>query len=230
MTERDATPHGITVLDIHDGRWALWQVSATTMNGPLRATSTNAVVTDGFDEKAFLSLTYRRPVLLTARAGQVCTEPIILEAAPFDPEQFIADCDAWINLLQGMFWAENDRRAEANAENARRRKEAKAAGAPAVEYKRLAPLKDIDWPGAPPASSWSTDTDSPEPVTVEALRVANGCARLLNFWLDIETDRTRKTRQSYLNGIGGPVVRRWPEPVPTTAEKATQTDPVLVSA
>lgn len=150
MTERDATPHGITVLDIHDGRWALWQVSATTMNGPLRATSTNAVVTDGFDEKAFLSLTYRRPVLLTARARQVCTEPIILEAAPFDPEQFIADYDAWINLLQGMFWAENDRRAEAKAENARRRKEAKAAGAPAVESKRLAPLKDIDWPGAPP--------------------------------------------------------------------------------
>ncbi|MCC5781838.1 hypothetical protein CRM73_02555 [Kocuria sp. CCUG 69068] len=230
MAEKDPTPHGITVLDIHDGRWALWQVSATTMNGPLRATNTNAVVTDGFDEKAFLSLTYRRPVLLTARARQVCTKPLVLEAAQFDPEEFIADCDAWIDLLQGMFWAENDRRAALNAENARRRKEAKAAGLPAPESKRLAPLKDIDWPGVPPASSWSTDTDSPEPVEIEALRVANGCARLLNFWLDIETDRTRKTRQTYLNAIGGPIVRRWPEPLPTTADEATQTDPVLVSA
>ncbi|KUG51719.1 hypothetical protein AVL61_15880 [Kocuria rosea subsp. polaris] len=229
MAQEDTTPHGITVLDIHGGRWALWQVSVTTMTGPLRAMNTNAVVADGFDEKAFLSLTYHRPVLLTARARQVCDVPVVLEAAQFDPEEFIALCDSWVDLLQGMFWAENDRRAALNAENAQHRKDAKAAGRPAPEYQRLAPLKDIDWPGVPPASSWSTDTESQEPVTVEALRVANGCARLLNFWLEIEADRTRKAR-TYLKGIGGPQVRHWPQPTPSAAAESAETDPVLVPA
>lgn len=229
MAQEDTTPHGIAVLDIHGGRWALWQVSVTSMTGPLRAMNTNAVVSDGFDEKAFLSLSYHRPVLLTARARQVCDVPMVLEAAQFDPEEFIALCDSWVDLLQGMFWAENDRRAALNAKNAQHRKAAKAAGLPVPEYQRLGPLKDIDWPGVPPASSWATEAGARDPVTVEALRVANGCARLLNFWLEIEADRTRKTR-TYLEGIGGPDVRQWPRPTPGAAAESAETDPVLVSA
>lgn len=226
MAQEDTTPHGITVLDIHGGQWALWQVSVTTMSGPLRATNTNAVVTDGFDEKAFLSLTYHRPVLLTARAGRVCDEPMVLDSTRFDPEEFIGLCDSWIDLLQGMFWAENDHRAALNAKNAQHRKDAKAAGLPVPEYKRLAPLKDIDWPAVPLASSWVTDVESPHPVTVESLRVANGCAGLLNFWLEIEADRTRKTR-TYLKGIGGPKMRQWPQPTLVAATEDAEKGPVL---
>ena len=221
MPPVDTTPRGVTVLDIHAGQWALWQVSVTTIEGPLRATSTNAVITDGFDEKAFLSLAYQRPVLLTARAALVCTEPMVHEAPQFDPESFIEKCRAWTDLLQEKFWAENDRRVALNAEKARDRKEAKAAGLhdPDPEYKRLAPLKDMDWPAAPPTGSWTTEGNSTEALNVEALRVANGCARLLNYWVEIEVERTNK-RRTYFEGVGEPTVRRWPVPISSDVEEA----------
>ena len=62
----------------------MWQVSANAMRGPLRATSTNAVVTDGFDERVFHSLAYKRPVYLTARARKHCNEKVVLDAPQFD--------------------------------------------------------------------------------------------------------------------------------------------------
>lgn len=202
---------GIAVLDIHDGQWALWQVSVNAFTGPLRATATNAIVSDGFDQNAFRSLTGDRQLLLTTRANAKCTEPQVLEAPRFSPNAFIADCRSWMDMLQDLFWAENDRRVAYNLAKVQERKEARAAGLPALEYKRQAPLLDIDWPASPPSSVWESKIDCVEPVRSEALRIANGCVRLLNYWLDLEADRTRRTR-TYFNGAGGPAVRMWPVP------------------
>ncbi len=211
VTDTDSVMHGIAVLDIHGDRWAIWQVSAVALTGPLRAAPTNAVVTDGFDERVFQSLAYKRPVYLTARARKHCTEDTVLKAAQFDPDVFIEDCRSWVDLLQDMFWAENERRAAYNTTTVKARKEARLTGAPIPDYQRQAPLLDIDWPAPPLASTWESAADCVEPVNQEALRVANGCIRLLNYWLDIENDRLRKSR-TYFNGVGGPLVRSWPVP------------------
>lgn len=216
MDTSDAATRGIAVLDIHDGSWALWQISTNSFAGPLRATATNAVVTDGFDEKAFHSLTYSRPLLMTARARQKCTEHTVLDAPGFDPAGFLNECRSWVDLLQSMFWAENERRAAYNTQKVQQRQEARKAGTTLPGYQRQTQLGDIDWPAPPPASAWETDTDCGDPVNREALRVANGCIGLLNYWLEIEADRTRKARK-YFNGIGGPAVRHWPVPAPDPA-------------
>jgi hypothetical protein len=218
MSESEAVVHGIAVLDIHEGRWAIWQVSALALTGSLRASATNAVVTEGFDERVFHSLSYKRPVLMTSRAQKHCTEPVVLEAPAFDPDVFVSDCTSWVDLLQDMFWAENDRRASHNAAKVKARKEARAAGEPLPEYQRQAPLLDIDWPAPPAASAWESTVECVEPVNKEALRVANGCIRLLNYWLDIENDRLRRSRK-YFNAVGGPSVRSWPVPAATAGEQ-----------
>ncbi|WP_146065722.1 hypothetical protein [Arthrobacter pityocampae] len=209
MSTIDATSHGIAVLDIHDGRWGIWQVSAVAFTGPLRATATNAVVSDGFDERAFRSLTYKRQILLTARAEQACDEPQVFDAPMFDPDTFVAHCTSWVDILQDMFWQENDRRAAYNRTKVAERKAARSAGQVPPDYQRQAPLLDIDWPACPDPDVWKTSKGCTDPVNAEALRVANGCIKLLNFWIDIENDRLRKSRK-YLNGAGGPTVRPWP--------------------
>lgn len=217
MSSSEAVMHGIAVLDIHDDRWAVWQVSAVALTGPLRAAPTNAVVTDGFDERVLHSLTYQRPVYLTARARKHCSEDIVLGAPQFDPKVFIADCTSWVDLLQDMFWAENERRAAHNTATVKARKEARATGAPLPEYQRQAPLLDIDWPAPPLPSAWESAVDCVDPVNQEALRVANGCIKLLNYWLDIENDRLRKSR-TYFNGVGGSSIRSWPVPAASIGE------------
>lgn len=218
MSSSEAVMRGIAVLDIHDDRWAVWQVSAVALTGPLRAAPTNAVVTDGFDERVLHSLAYQRPVYLTARARKHCTEDIVLGVPQFDPEVFIADCTSWVDLLQDMFWAENERRAAYNTATVKARKEARATGAPLPEYQRQAPLLDIDWPAPPLPSAWESSVNCVDPVNQEALRVAHGCIKLLNYWLDIENDRLRKSR-TYFNGIGGSSVRSWPVPASSMGEK-----------
>jgi hypothetical protein len=206
-----AVPHGIAVLDIHDGRWALWQVSVNSSSGPLRASSTNAIVTDGYDRAAFDCVAYNRPVLLTERAQIACSEQYVLDSVKMNPETFLGDCDSWVTSLQQLFWDENDRRLAHNLLLTERRKAAKATGALVPETKRLAPLKDIDWPAPPPSSMWESDPACTEPASEEALRIARGCIRLLNYWLDIESDRTRKNR-SHFHGAGT-AIRTWPIPV-----------------
>lgn len=217
MPVSEAVVHGIAVLDIHEDRWAVWQVSSLALTGALRASATNAVVTDGFDERVFRSLSYKRPVLLTSRARKHCTEVTVREAPEFVPEVFVSDCTSWVDLLQDMFWAENDRRAAYNADKAKARKDARAAGEPLPEYQRQAPLQDIDWPAPPLASAWESTVECLEPVNQEALRVANGCIRLLNYWLEIENDRLRRSRK-YFNEVGGPTIRSWPVPAAAAAE------------
>ncbi|MEC3853888.1 hypothetical protein [Paenarthrobacter ureafaciens] len=212
-----ADVHGIAVLDVHDGCWAVWQVSTASLTGSGRAGSTNAVVTDGFDERVFRSLTYNRPIFLTSRAQKHCQERVVLEATAFLPEEFLADCASWTDYLQGLFWAENDSRREYNANMAAARKEAKAAGLPLPEFQRRAPLQDIDWPAPPLQSVWESSPACEDPVTVEALRVANGCIQLLNYWQEIESDRLKKSR-SYFKEAGGPVARPWPSQAPAPVE------------
>ncbi|WP_157356959.1 hypothetical protein [Arthrobacter sp. U41] len=214
MPTSETVVHGIAVLDIHEDKWAIWQVSAMSLTGSLRASATNAVVTDGFDERAFRSLSYKRPVLLTSRARKHCTEAVVLETPEFDPEVFVSDCTSWVDLLQDLFWAENDRRASHNSHKVQARKKARAAGEPLPEYQRQGPLQDIDWPAPPLPSVWASSVECVEPVNTEALRVANGCIQLLNYWLEIENDRSRASRK-YFNGVGGSAVRSWP--VPATA-------------
>lgn len=216
MPTSEAVVHGIAVLDIHENRWAIWQVSAMSLTDSPRASATNAVVTDGFDERVFRSLSYKRPVLLTSRARKHCTETVVLEASAFDPKVFVRDCTSWVDLLQDLFWLENDRRAAHNADKIQARKNARAAGEPLPEYQRQGPLQDIDWPAPPLPSVWASTVECVEPANREALRVANGCIQILNYWLEIENDRLRASRK-YFNGIGGPAVRSWP--VPATALK-----------
>lgn len=209
--------HGIAVLDIHNGRWAVWQVSTASFTGSGRAGSTNAVVTEGFDERGFLSLAYNRPVILTSRAQKHCQESVVLAATAFVPEEFIADCTSWIDYLQGLFWAENDSRREYNASVAKARKDAKTAGLPLPDFQRRAPLQDIDWPAPPLPRFWESSLACEDPVNVEALRVANGCIQLLNYWQEIESDRLKKSR-SYFREAGGSVLRPWPTPSPKTVD------------
>ncbi|AOY74201.1 hypothetical protein ARZXY2_4702 (plasmid) [Arthrobacter sp. ZXY-2] len=211
--------HGIAVLDIQDGRWAIWQVSTASITGSGRAGSTNAVVTEGFDEGVFLSLTYNRPVFLTSRAQKHCQERVVMEATAFVPEDFLADCASWTDHLQELFWAENDSRREYNASMAAARREAKASGLPLPDFQRRAPLQDIDWPAPPPARVWESSPACEDPVNVEALRVANGCIQLLNYWQEIENDRLKKSR-SYFKEAGGPASRPWPTPAPKLVNHA----------
>lgn len=211
MGAQIAVPHGIAVLDIHDGRWALWQVSVNSSSGPLRASSTNAIVTDGYDRAAFDCAAYNRPVLLSERAQIACSEEYVLDSVRMNPETFLRDCDSWVSSLQHVFWDENDRRLDHNVLLTERRKAAKATGAPLPETKRLAPLQDIDWPAPPPSSLWESDPACTKPAPEEALRIARGCIRLLNYWLDIESDRTRKNRPHFHGA--GTAIRTWPMPV-----------------
>ena len=210
MSAHIAVPHGIAVLDIYDGQWALWQVSVNSAGGPVRASSTNAIVTEGFDAAAFDCISYNRPLLLTERALIVCREQPVLDAIRLQPDAFLRDCEHWVSSLQQIFWDENDRRLAHNLQNSADRKAARAAAAPLPETKRLAPLVDIDWPAPPPPSAWESDTACSESASSEALRIAKGCIRLMNYWLDIETDRTRKNR-IYFHGAGI-AVRAWPVP------------------
>ena len=205
-----AVPHGVAVLDIYDGRWALWQVSANSATGPMRASSTNAIVTDGFDAAAFDCVSYNRPVLLSERALIACDEQRVLDSARMKPEVFLQDCESWVSSLQQIFWDENDRRLAHNIQVSEARKAAKAEGALVPEMKRLAPLQDIDWPAPPPSSAWESDSGCTKPASEEALRIARGCIRLLNYWLDIESDRTRKNR-SYFHSVDN-AIRPWPSP------------------
>lgn len=216
MPSTDLAVHGIAVLDVLEGRWAIWQVSTPPMTGSARAASTNAVVTDGFDERVFRSLSYKRPIIMTARAQKHCQEDAVLEATAFEPDVFLADCASWIDRLQDLFWAENENRKDYNASMAKARREAKAAGGTLPEYQRRAPLQDIDWPAPPHAAAWESSPDCEDSVNKEALRVANGCIQLLNYWLEIENDRLRKSR-TYFKGIGGPALRPWPEPASDVA-------------
>jgi hypothetical protein len=217
MPTANTAVHGIAVLDIHDGKWAIWQVSTAQITGSGRAESTNAVVTDGFDERVFRSLSYQRPVVMTSRAQKHCQEQAILEAPTFEPDAFLADCSSWIDLLQDLFWAENENRNEYNAGMTKARKDAKAAGRPLPQYQRRAPLQDIDWPAPPHPHVWESSPDCDDPVNKEALRVANGCIQLLNYWREIENDRLRKSR-SYFYGTGGLSPRAWPESATKVAD------------
>ena len=210
MGAQIAVPHGIAILDIHEGRWALWQVSVNAAGGPMRASSTNAIVTDGFDGAAFDCVSYNRPLLLSERALAACREQRVLDSVRLKPEVFLQDCESWVAALQQDFWDENDRRLAHNLQLSADRKAAKAAGAQVPDTKRLAPLQDIDWPAPPPSSAWESDPACTKPVSEEALRMARGCIRLLNYWLDIESDRTRKNR-SYFHDAGT-VIRPWPIP------------------
>ena len=160
----DTAPFGVAILDIHDGEWALWQVSTDRAKGPMRAIATNAVVSTGFDEKAFRSLAGDRQVLLTARAKNKCTEPLVLEAVPFSPSDFLDLCSTWVDMLEDLFQAENLRRTEFNSAKVQERKDARAAGQKPGEYKRLAPLTGVDWPLPPPSSLWESQIDCTEPV------------------------------------------------------------------
>jgi hypothetical protein len=205
-----AVPHGIAVLDIHEGRWAWWQVSMSSAGGPLRASPTNAIVTEGFDGAAFDCVSYNRPVLLSERALIACREQRVLDSVRLRPDIFLQDCESWVSALQQTFWDENDRRLAHNLQLSADRKAAKAVGAPVADTKRLAPLQDIDWPAPPPSSAWESDAACTRPVSEEALRIARGCIRLLNYWLDIESYRTRKNR-SYLHDASTRI-RPWPSP------------------
>lgn len=211
-----AAPHGISVLDIHAGKWALWQVSTHSAGGPVRASATNAIVTDGFDARAFDCVTYNRPILLTERASAACSEQRVLDTVTLQPHVFLQDCESWVSSLQQKFWDENDRRLVHNAQIAEERKAAKTAGTPLPTTKRLAPLQDIDWPAPPPSSLWETDPDCIETASSEALRISKGCIQLLDYWLGIESDRTRKNR-AYFHEAGTDI-RSWPTPAQETRQ------------
>lgn len=224
-----AVPHGVAVLDIHDGRWALWQVSVHPTGGPMRASSTNAIVTDGFDAAAFDCVSYNRPLLLSERALIACDEQRVLDSARMKPKDFLRDCESWVSSLQQTFWNENDRRLAHNVQVAEDRKAARAAGLLVSDMKRLAPLQDIDWPAPPPSSVWESDPLSTKSASEEALRIARGCIQLLNYWLDIESDRTRKSRPYFHRA--GAAIRPWPspakEPIPGLQTDIRQSEPPL---
>lgn len=212
MDSVEAEPYGVVVLDIHEGIWALWQVSVDGSKGPLRATATNAVVSRGFNESAFRSLSGDRQLLLTSRAEKECTVPLVVESVRFVPEAFTTMCVSWVDMLEDSFQAENLRRSTFNSDMARERKDARAAGAETKKYMRKSPLVGVDWPVPPPISAWKSDAGCTEAAVGEALRIANGCIRLINYWLDIEANRTHRGR-SYFKGVGGNKVRAWPVPV-----------------
>ena len=174
----------------------------------MRASSTNAIVTDGFDGAAFDCVSYNRPVLLSERALIACQEQRVLDSVRLKPEVFLQDCESWVSALQQTFWDENDRRLAHNLQLSADRKAAKATGALGPDTKRLAPLQDIDWPAPPPSSVWESDPACTKPVSEEALRIARGCIRLLNYWLDIESDRARKSRPYFHDA--GTAIRPWP--------------------
>lgn len=209
MNRVESAPYGVAVLDIHDGIWALWQVSVDGSKGPMRATPTNAVVSNGFSESAFRSLSGDRELLLTSRAEKECTVPLVLESIRFVPDIFIATCASWVEMLEECFQAENHRRRTFNSDMARERKEARAAGTKLKGYARKSQLVGVDWPVAPPTSAWISDVDCTEAAVGEALRIANGCVRLIDYWLDIELHRTHRSR-AYFKGVGGDRVRAWP--------------------
>lgn len=201
---QDGQPFGIAVLDVYESKWAIWQVSVDSFYGRLQASTTNAVVRDRFERGEFESLVGNRQLLLTPRATTVCAEDDVVGPDLFDGQHFAELCASWIELLDGMFLAENERREEEN----QRRKEAKQRGT-GGPYTKLAPLLDLGLPGLPSESLWTSTSSCVEEARVEALRVANGCVNLLNYWLDIETARTRKNR-TYFKGVGGPEIRIWP--------------------
>lgn len=211
MKIQDEPPYGIAVLDVYQNQWALWQVSVDSFYGRLRASTTNAVVRDHFIREEFESIVGNRQLLLTVRAAAVCAPDDVTGPELFDGHQFTNACAAWIDALDGMFSEENRRRMEEN----QRRKQAKRAGLPGP-YTTLAPLLDPGWPGAPDEADWTSAASCSAGATAESLRLANGCVRLLNYWLDIEAARTRKNR-AYFNGLGGPEIRLWPTKIPEAA-------------
>lgn len=208
---QDGPPFGIAVLDVYQDQWALWQVSVDSFYGRLRASTTNAVVRDRFIREEFESVVGNRQLLLTPRATAECPPDDVAGPEPFDGHQFINACASWIEALDGLFLQENARREEENE----RRKEAKKAGLPGP-FTKLAPLQDIGWPGMPAETEWTSEPTCQAEARFEALRMANGCVRLLDYWLDIEITRTRKNR-AYFNCLGGPDIRLWPTQIPEAA-------------
>ena len=213
----DKQPFGIAVLDVHQDEWVLWQVSVDNFSGRLRASKTNAVVRDCFNRDEFESLVGNRHLLVTPRAEGVVSIGAIQGPSRFDGHDFVSVCESWIDHLDELFRAENERRL---AEN-KLRAEAKKSGELPGPYKKLSPLVDPGWPGAPAASAWSSDPTCEVDAVTEALRLANGCVRLLDYWLDIEVARTKKSR-TYFDGVGGPEVRTWPSPLPEEIHKKQQ--------
>lgn len=208
---QDVSPFGIAVLDVYQNQWALWQVSVDSFYGRLRASTTNAVVRDHFNRDEFESLVGNRQLLVTPRAAAECPAETIAGPVVFDGHHFTNVCASWIDVLDGMFLAENGRREEENE----RRKEAKKLGL-SGPFTKLAPLLDVGWPGMPAEKEWTSQPDCKTEARLEALRLANGCVRLLDYWLDIEIARTRKNR-AYFNGLGGPDIRLWPISAPVNA-------------
>lgn len=214
---RDRQPFGIAILDVYQGQWALWQVSVDNFSGRLRASKTNAVVRDRFNRVEFEALVGNRHLLLTPRAEATVPDEAVEGPTRFDGQGFVSACESWIDRLDGLFLAENERRAAENKLQA----EAKKSGLIAGPYKKLSPLQDPGWPGAPAPSAWSSDLACDVDARTEALRLADGCVRLLDYWLDIEVARTKKNR-TYFNGLGGPELRIWPSPLPEEESRRKQ--------
>jgi hypothetical protein len=210
----DRAPLGIAVVDAFQDDWAFWQVSVSAFNGPVRAEATNAVTSHGFDKNAFESLSWNRPVLVSARARAGYDNSDLADVEKADMGQLLESAYSWTNHLQDLFWQENDRRKRMNQVAVQQRKEARQRGeAVPAKYNRLTRLQDIDWPAPPPADLWSSHELSTESPRSEALRLARGCVSLLNYWLEIERERTKKNRK-YFSDTGGPNIRLWPVPAP----------------
>ncbi|GAA1917232.1 hypothetical protein GCM10009688_22880 [Arthrobacter gandavensis] len=210
-------PFGIAVLDVYQNQWALWQVSVDSFSGRLRASKTNAVVRDRFNRAEFEALVGNRHLLMTPRAEVFVPEGAVDGPTRFSGEDFVSMSESWIDHLDGLFRTENERRLAENKAQA----EAKKSGQITGPLKKLSPLQDPGWPGAPDTSAWSSDLGCELDARAEALRLADGCVRLLDYWLDIEVARTKKNR-TYFHGVGGPEVRTWPSPAPEEDSSVNQ--------
>lgn len=107
-------PLGITVVDSYRDEWAYWQVSVSTFNGPATTVATNAVTGIGFDKTAFRSLSWNRPVLVSARAHRAYDNSAVEDAEHVNMDELLEQAYSWTNYLQDLFWRENDRRTDAN--------------------------------------------------------------------------------------------------------------------
>lgn len=215
----DIVPRGITVVDVEDDVWAYWQVSISSFNGPPRAVNTNAVVSTGFDKRSFESLAWQRPVLLSHRVLAGYDNHALLDANQADMDLLLEQSYDWVNYLDGLFWAENQRRVDHNQRQVVHRKAARKRGETVPKkYERLGALQEISWPAPPSRNLWDTAQKSSAGPKEEAMRLAEACVRLLDYWLDIESERTKKTRK-YFSETGGVDIRRWPEPTPIGGTK-----------
>jgi len=162
-------PFGITVLDVYQSQWVLWQVSVDSFSGRLRASKTNAVVRDRFNRVEFEALVGNRHLLVTPRAEVAVPEGALDGATRFRGDDFVSVSESWIDHLDGLFRAENERRLAENKAKA----EAKKSGQITGPYKKLSPLQDPGWPGAPAASTWSSDPACEVDGPTEVLRLAD---------------------------------------------------------